>query len=299
MLFSKIKMLIVVLLLTSTIVSSQTVVQWYTSMGNFKAELREDLVPITANNFIDLTNANFYDNLIFHRVIEGFMIQDGCPLGTGTGGPGYTIPDEFHPDLDHNAPGMLSMANAGPDTGGSQYFITVDSFPHLNDHYSVFGKIIDGMDIVYDISRVTTFNDAPITPVNIDSIRVVSPFPEEGVYVQNSIDDKIFLYDEDMDIDILDTFADVDGNIVTVTIESNSDTDVLSAIIDGSILTITAGNTTPGMSTVTLKGTSGEFFDIDEFTVSFMILQHIRSKILKVVILQNTPGNLVETETGS
>ena len=268
MLFSKIKILIISLLLVTGIVSSQTVVQWYTSMGNFKAELREDLVPITANNFIDLTNAKFYDNLIFHRVIEGFMIQDGCPLGTGTGGPGYAIPDEFHPDLDHNASGMLSMANAGPDTGGSQYFITVDSFPHLNDHYSVFGEIIEGMDIVYDISRVPTVNDLPVIPVEIDSIRVVSPFPEEGVYVQNSIEDKIFIYDEGLDINISDIFADVEGNTVTVTLESNTDPDILSAVINGSTLTITAGNISEGSSTITLKGSAGAFFDTDEFTVS-------------------------------
>ena len=266
--FSKIKILIVLLLLSISIVSSQTVVQWYTSKGNFKAQLREDLVPITGNNFIDLTNTNFYDNLIFHRVIQGFMIQDGCPNGDGTGDPGYEIPDEFHPDLNHNAPGILSMANAGPDTGGSQYFITVDSYPHLNGSYSVFGKIIEGLDVVYNISYVPTSSDKPIVPVEIDSIRVIYSPPTEGVYVQNFIGDKTLIYDEGIDIDVSDVFADLDSNTVTVTLESNSDPDVLTAILNGNTLTLTAGNTTSGMSIVTLKGTVGAFFETYEFIVS-------------------------------
>ena len=143
-------------------------------MGEFRAQLREDLVPVTAQNFIDLTNAQFYDGLIFHRVIEDFMIQDGCPNGNGTGGPGYTFDDEFHPDLRHDEPGILSMANSGPNTNGSQYFITVVPTEWLDDVHSVFGKIMDGMDVVYAISEVETdANDKPIVDVVIDSIRVV------------------------------------------------------------------------------------------------------------------------------
>lgn len=157
---------------------SQTVVQWYTSMGDFRAQLREDLVPMTAQNFIDLTNAHFYDGLIFHRVIPNFMIQDGCPNGNGTGGPGYTFDDEFHPDLRHDEPGILSMANSGPNTNGSQYFITVAPTSWLDDVHSIFGKIIDGMDVVYAISEVETgANDKPIIDVLIDSIRVVTGDP--------------------------------------------------------------------------------------------------------------------------
>lgn len=153
---------------------AQTVVQWYTSMGEFRAQLREDLVPVTAQNFIDLTNAEFYDGLIFHRVISDFMIQDGCPNGNGTGGPGYTFDDEFHPDLRHDEPGILSMANSGPNTNGSQYFITVVPTPWLDDVHSIFGKIMDGMDVVYAISEVETdANDKPLVDVVIDSIRVV------------------------------------------------------------------------------------------------------------------------------
>jgi cyclophilin family peptidyl-prolyl cis-trans isomerase len=158
----------------------QTVVQWYTNMGDFRAQLREDLVPMTAQNFIDLTNDHFYDGLIFHRVIIEFMIQDGCPNGNGTGGPGYTFDDEFHPDLNHNEPGILSMANSGPNTNGSQYFITVVPTTWLNNVHSVFGKIMDGMDVVYAISEVAvdSTNNKPYDDVIIDSIRVVTGDPQ-------------------------------------------------------------------------------------------------------------------------
>ncbi|NPD46034.1 peptidylprolyl isomerase [Lentimicrobium sp. S6] len=167
--------LILLILGISNESKSQTVVQWYTSMGDFRAELREDLVPETGQNFINLCNDHFYTDLIFHRVISGFMIQDGCPYGTGTGGPGYSFDDEFHPDLRHDEPGILSMANSGPNTNGSQYFITVAPTEWLDDAHAVFGKIIDGMDVVYAISEVeTNANDKPLIDVVIDSIRVVT-----------------------------------------------------------------------------------------------------------------------------
>lgn len=177
-----IKLIIALFLFTGLIFEtnaySQTVVQWYTSMGDFRAELREDLVPTTAQNFIDLTNAEFYDDLIFHRVISEFMIQDGCPYGNGTGGPGYTFDDEFHPDLRHDESGILSMANSGPNTNGSQYFITVVPTSWLDDVHSVFGKIIDGLEVVMAISEVeTNSNDQPLVDVVIDSIRVVTGNP--------------------------------------------------------------------------------------------------------------------------
>ena len=171
-------LIIIVILSTTNNTYSQTVVQWYTSMGDFRAQLREDLVPMTAQNFIDLSNAEFYDGLIFHRVISGFMIQDGCPNGNGTGGPGYTFDDEFHPDLRHDEPGILSMANLGANTNGSQYFITVAPTAWLDDVHSIFGKIIDGLDVVYAISEVeTNSNDKPLIDVVIDSIRVVEGDP--------------------------------------------------------------------------------------------------------------------------
>ncbi|MCD4650943.1 MAG: peptidylprolyl isomerase [Candidatus Cloacimonetes bacterium] len=162
--------LVIVILLP---LSAERYAEWQTSMGCFRVELYNTLTPVTVNNFVTLAQANFYDNLIFHRVINGFMIQDGCPLGTGTGGPGYQIDDEFHPDLNHNSAGVLSMANAGPDTGGSQYFITLNPQPHLNGAHAVFGNVIEGIDVVYAIGAVPTDNnDRPITPVTIDSIRI-------------------------------------------------------------------------------------------------------------------------------
>ncbi|MCC7431607.1 peptidylprolyl isomerase, partial [bacterium] len=163
-----------IFLLFTKLVFAQTVVEWRTSMGNFRVELREDLVPITANNFITLTNNHFYDGLIFHRVIDNFMIQDGDPLGNGTGGPGYTIPDEFTSQLLHDSEGVLSMANAGPNTGGSQYFITLVPTTWLNYVHSAFGRVISGINVVQNIGDVPTdANDKPLTDVVIDSIRVL------------------------------------------------------------------------------------------------------------------------------
>ena len=115
----------------------------HTSKGTIKLNLFDDLTPITVANFINLSNRGYYDNLIFHRVINDFMIQGGCPLGTGTGGPGYNFPDEFHPDLKHDSPGILSMANAGPGTNGSQFFITHVETPWLDNNHTVFGSAID------------------------------------------------------------------------------------------------------------------------------------------------------------
>jgi cyclophilin family peptidyl-prolyl cis-trans isomerase len=122
-----------------------------TDQGNFVVELFADRVPMTVNNFIFLARDGFYDGVTFHRVIKGFMAQGGDPTGKGTGGPGYRFPDEFHPGLRHNAAGILSMANAGPNTNGSQFFITHSPTPHLDNRHSVFGKVIEGLDVVLAI----------------------------------------------------------------------------------------------------------------------------------------------------
>jgi len=153
--------------------SGNRIAVFNTTKGIIRIELYEDKAPITTGNFINLTNEGFYDGLIFHRVISGFMIQSGCPYGTGTGGPGYSIPDEFHEDLKHDSAGILSMANSGPNTGGSQFFITVAETPWLDGKHSVFGKVIDGMDVVYTISEVETDgNDKPLEDVTINSITI-------------------------------------------------------------------------------------------------------------------------------
>jgi cyclophilin family peptidyl-prolyl cis-trans isomerase len=170
------KLIIVLFIVMLFSLNAQTVVEWKTNMGDFKAELREDLVPITAYNFRDLTNDGFYDGCIFHRVIADFMIQDGDPTGTGYGGPGYTIPDEFHPELTHER-GVISMANTGnPNSGGSQYFITVVPTHWLDNAHAVFGHIIEGMAVVDAISVVpTNASNHPLEDVVIDSIRVLTP----------------------------------------------------------------------------------------------------------------------------
>lgn len=112
-----------------------------TSKGDIHLKLFPNEAPLTVLNFVNLSKRGFYDNLTFHRVIPNFMIQGGCPLGTGTGGPGYRFKDEFSPELRHNKPGILSMANAGPNTNGSQFFITHVPTPHLDDRHSVFGEV--------------------------------------------------------------------------------------------------------------------------------------------------------------
>ncbi len=119
-----------------------------TDRGDIRLELFREQVPNTVQNFVELTEKGYYNGLTFHRVIPDFMIQGGCPEGTGTGGPGYQFEDEFHPDLRHSGPGILSMANAGPNTNGSQFFITHVATPHLDVGHSVFGKVIEGQDVV-------------------------------------------------------------------------------------------------------------------------------------------------------
>jgi peptidyl-prolyl cis-trans isomerase B (cyclophilin B) len=137
-----------------------------TSRGTIKLKLHADKAPRTVANFEKLARAGFYDGLKFHRVIADFMIQTGCPQGTGRGGPGYTFPDEFHPDLKHDGPGVLSMANAGPNTNGSQFFITHVATPWLDGKHSVFGRVIEGQEVVDairqgDLMKKVTVSDMP------------------------------------------------------------------------------------------------------------------------------------------
>lgn len=149
-------------------------VHFKTNLGEFTAELYEDKAPKTTANFIDLVEKGFYDGVIFHRVIDDFMIQGGDPTGTGMGGPGYEIDDEFGPGLAHDSEGILSMANAGPNTGGSQFFITLVPTPWLNGHHAIFGKITEGMDIVHKIgSTPTDFMDRPLQAVVMEKVEIL------------------------------------------------------------------------------------------------------------------------------
>jgi len=124
-----------------------------TSKGNIKVQLHDDKTPKTVANFEKLATDGFYDGLKFHRVIADFMVQTGCPKGTGTGDAGYKFDDEFHDDLKHNGPGVLSMANSGPGTNGSQFFITHVATPHLDRKHSVFGRVLEGQDVVDAIKK--------------------------------------------------------------------------------------------------------------------------------------------------
>ncbi len=144
-----------------------------TNLGTIEAELFMDRAPITAGNFRTLVQKGFYNGLIFHRVIDGFMIQGGCPQGTGHGGPGYTIKDEFGAGLSHEGPGIFSMANAGKDTGGSQFFITLASQHRLDGKHAVFGKVTKGLDVVQKIGKTPVDrDDRPRTPVKMVRVSV-------------------------------------------------------------------------------------------------------------------------------
>jgi len=137
-----------------------------TSRGTIKLKLHADKTPKTVENFETLVKKGFYNGLKFHRVINDFMIQTGCPQGTGTGGPGYKFADEFHKDLRHSGPGVLSMANAGPNTNGSQFFITHVATPHLDGKHSVFGQVIEGQNVVNsikqgDVMKTVTVSEVP------------------------------------------------------------------------------------------------------------------------------------------
>jgi len=142
-----------------------------TSEGDIEIALFADKAPIAVNNFVHLSNAGFYDGVIFHRVIEGFMIQGGDPEGTGRGGPGYTFEDEFDDSLKHDKAGVLSMANAGPNTNGSQFFITLAPTPHLNGVHTIFGEVVGGMEVVQAIGASATDRaDKPLENITINSI---------------------------------------------------------------------------------------------------------------------------------
>ncbi|AXR79371.1 peptidylprolyl isomerase [Natrarchaeobaculum sulfurireducens] len=161
----------------------------HTSEGDIDIELEAERAPRTVENFVGLATGDrtwtdpetgderegepLYDDVPFHRVIDDFMIQTGDPLGTGHGGPGYQFDDEFHPDLRHDDAGILSMANSGADTNGSQFFITLEATPHLDDRHSVFGRVTDGMDVVHEIGGVETDDaDRPTEDILLESVSV-------------------------------------------------------------------------------------------------------------------------------
>ena len=160
-----------------------------TSEGNFTIRLFDAEVPATVANFVGLAEGTkewtdprsnrkvrqpYYDGVIFHRIIDSFMIQGGDPLGQGIGGPGYTFADEFHPKARHGKAGMLSMANRGPNTNGGQFFITLAPTPHLDDRHTVFGEVVEGMDVVKKIGSTATSKpgDRPLKPITIQTVTI-------------------------------------------------------------------------------------------------------------------------------
>jgi peptidyl-prolyl cis-trans isomerase A (cyclophilin A) len=169
----------------------------HTNRGDIVLDLFPNHAPQTVDNFVSLAEGTkeyrddagrsgerYYDGLGFHRVIAGFMIQGGCPLGTGTGGPGYTFKDEFHPELSFDRPYLLAMANAGPGTNGSQFFITVGPTPHLNRRHTIFGEVADqaSREVVDTIANTRTGRgDRPVEPVVIESVEISRPAAPGGV----------------------------------------------------------------------------------------------------------------------
>ncbi len=161
-----------------------------TSAGTFKVRLFDEQAPQTVANFVGLASGSkpwtdsstgqqvsrpFYDGLVFHRVIDGFMIQGGCPEGSGRGGPGYKFGDEFGPGLEHDREGLLSMANAGPNTNGSQFFITLAPTPWLDNRHAIFGEVVEGLDIIRAIGKTPTgAQDRPVTPIVINSVTIAT-----------------------------------------------------------------------------------------------------------------------------
>jgi len=154
--------------------SDSDLVLMETTMGDIKIKLFLEKAPITAGNFKELIEQGYFDGIIFHRVIDGFMIQGGDPTGTGTGGSPNTIPDEFGEGLKHDKKGVLSMANRGPNTGSSQFFITLVPTPHLDGKHAIFGEVIEGMDVVEKIGKVKTdARDKPLEDVVMEKVTMI------------------------------------------------------------------------------------------------------------------------------
>ena len=269
---------ICVTLFISRISYSQTQVTFFTTEGDFVVELYDSIVPITAGNFIGLVNDQFYDGIIFHRVIDGFMIQGGDPTGTGSGGSGVVIPDEFDSTLS-NIQRTISMANSGPNTGTSQFFINLvnntyldfDNAP-LSSAHPVFGIVVTGFDIVQQIGQVpTNGSDRPLQDVIMDSLRVTyDPFSSISEPVRG-----------DLPINIFPTLL---NESLSFQIESPQNMDVTIAIYDaaGKLCYNQQKQLTYGINTVTAQEPGNFSFVPGSYYV--VVTQHSLSYTRKVVL---------------
>ncbi len=235
-------------------VEGQSTVRFYTTMGEFTVMMYDTIVPITAGNFIDLTDSKYYDGVTFHRVIDNFMIQGGDPTGTGSGGPGYTIPDEFDERMS-NVQKTISMANAGPNTGGSQFFINLVNNTYLDynkpptsSKHPVFGIVMENFDVVQSIGQVETDNnDRPVIDVVMDSVRVVERFV--GLNEMGIVRGDLMIYPNPIDhTSVIELFS-VDNQMAVLSIYS-----VLGALQHREKLSLISGSNKVRIENLHMKG---------------------------------------------
>ena len=181
MLFRYASLLVLGTLMASKALAADPTARITTNMGVIEVRLFASKAPKTVSNFVELARKGFYNGIIFHRVIPDFMLQTGDPKGDGTGGPGYNFADEIVSDLKHDKAGILSMANSGPDTNGSQFFITVKATPHLDGRHTVFGEVTKGLENVIAISKVKTVNDRPEKTVKMEKVEIIGDFKAVAV----------------------------------------------------------------------------------------------------------------------
>lgn len=235
-------------------VRAQSEATFYTSMGSFTIDLTDTLTPITVDSFIARVSEKFYDGLIFHRVIDNFMIQGGDPLGNGTGGPGYSFQDEFHSTL-RNVPGALAMANSGPNTNGSQFYINLIANSHLNNRHTVFGMVTSGFDKVKAIGKVTTDSvNRPLTNVVMDSIRITRMAAgihnvKTGVVANIYPNPSTGLFNVDIPgATALVTVTDISGKVV-----------YQSELLKNGTFNINLSGKTPGLYYIKMENSTGQY----------------------------------------
>lgn len=234
---------------------AQSEATFYTSMGDFTINLTDTLTPITVDSFIARVSEKFYDGLIFHRVIDNFMIQGGDPLGNGTGGPGYSFQDEFHSTL-RNVPGALAMANSGPNTNGSQFYVNLVNNSHLNNRHTVFGMVTSGFDKVQAIGKVPTAasTNRPLTDVVMDSIRITRM--ASGIQnVKTGVMAKIYPNPSTglSNIDIPGATADVTVTDITGKVVYQA------ALVKNGTFNINLGGKTPGLYYIRMENSTGQY----------------------------------------